>query len=700
MNARWWWLGYAVTAAMMLTAMGWFTATVRSGQVAERKAERAAFADETARLALWRMDSRLATVIAREAGRPYVTYNAFYPAAGALDKKIDNSYAHINQGDVIIPSPLLGMEQEEVLLYVQYAADGSATSPQVPVGLLRKNAVPNYCTVQQVEMYSHRLANFSALVTREILDDQLKANPATLSETTINRSLFACDIAPSDHNAVSVINADRNGPSHAPTNAQQNPTQNALRVINPVATSPDQQNESSFGSRSSKEQVARFNNSNDLNSKTQQEANRQSEQQLSSIQTLNPMTSPTTKPSSISSADEHKTLSTNSNHTSGPTAADFEKIAGQAFRLPAQQTLSAEIMRPLWLRGNPAKGQASADALVLARRVRVDSTDWLQACWLDWPLIKKQLLTSIHDLLPEADVIPATQTFTQPHRLATLPFMLVPGNALPDWQEPVTSSATLPMIGAWSGVLIALIAGGVLLGGALALSERRGAFVSAVTHELRTPLTTFRLYTDLLADGQITDAKERQRCLDTLRVEADRLGHLVENVLGYAQLERNPLPAAALGIAALINGMRERLSERAGRVGLELLTLVAPDVQVLAVRGEAQAIERVLVNLVDNACKYAANAADRRLHLEVARHDNGNHISFTIRDHGPGISPDLIGKLFTPFAKSAAEAAVTAPGIGLGLALSRRLARQLNGDLTYHQPKDGGAAFTLTFPQA
>ena len=698
MNARWWWLGYAVTAAMMLTAMGWFTATVRSGQVAERNAERAAFADENARLALWRMDSHLATVIAREAGRPYVTYNAFYPAAGALDKKIDNSYANINQGDVIIPSPLLGIEQEEVLLYVQYAADGSATSPQVPVGLLRKNAVPNYCTVQQVETYSHRLAHFSALIPREILDDQLKANPATLSETTMNRSLLVCAQLSPANNATGLFNVPRNGSDHAQTNAPQKIAQNAQNSFDQGILLPDQKNSSAIGNRNGKEQAARYNSYGDLNVRNQQEANRNFEQQLTSIQALNPKISPATSPSSIPSSGDSKILSSKSEPKSGLTATEFEKISDQALHLTLQQTLFAEIMRPLWLHGNLSKGQASADALVLARRVRVDSTDWLQACWLDWPLIKKQLLTSIQDLLPEADVIPATETSTQPHRLATLPFMLIPGNALPDWQEPVTSSATLPMIGAWSGVIIALIAGGVLLGGALALSERRGAFVSAVTHELRTPLTTFRLYTDLLADGQITDAKERQRCLDTLRVEADRLGHLVENVLGYAQLERNPLPTTALGIAALIDGMRERLSERAGRVGLELITSVAPDTLALAVRGEAQAIERVLVNLVDNACKYAAKAADRRLHLDVARH--GNDIGFTIRDHGPGIPTDLIGKLFTPFAKSAAEAAITAPGIGLGLALSRRLARQLGGDLTSEPPKDGGAAFALTLPRA
>ncbi|HEX3133580.1 MAG TPA: ATP-binding protein, partial [Planctomycetota bacterium] len=154
----------------------------------------------------------------------------------------------------------------------------------------------------------------------------------------------------------------------------------------------------------------------------------------------------------------------------------------------------------------------------------------------------------------------------------------------------------------------------------------------------------------------------------------------------------------ALGIAALLDGMQSRLSERAGRVGLELVVEIAGDVRALAVRGEAQAVERILVNLVDNACKYAAMATDRRLHLTVTR--QARLASFSVRDHGPGIAPDLRRRLFTPFAKSAAEAATTAPGIGLGLALSRRLARQLGGDLRCDAPADGGAAFVLELPIA
>ncbi len=69
------------------------------------------------------------------------------------------------------------------------------------------------------------------------------------------------------------------------------------------------------------------------------------------------------------------------------------------------------------------------------------------------------------------------------------------------------------------------------------LSERRRIFVSAVTHELRTPLTTFRLYTDMLADGMVSGEEKRRSYLERLRGEAQRLSHLVENVLFYARLE-------------------------------------------------------------------------------------------------------------------------------------------------------------------
>src|SRR5207237_3736092 len=130
---------------------------------------------------------------------------------------------------------------------------------------------------------------------------------------------------------------------------------------------------------------------------------------------------------------------------------------------------------------------------------------------------------------------------------------------------------------------------GLLLAGVASLSERRGAFVSAVTHELRTPLTTLRMYTEMLSEGMVADETQRRTYLQTLRAEADRLGHLVENVLAYSRLERkragyevSPAPLGqALGRAI------QRLEERARQAGMALNSDIPSAVASTTVRTNA-----------------------------------------------------------------------------------------------------------------
>jgi C4-dicarboxylate-specific signal transduction histidine kinase len=109
-------------------------------------------------------------------------------------------------------------------------------------------------------------------------------------------------------------------------------------------------------------------------------------------------------------------------------------------------------------------------------------------------------------------------------------------------------------------------------------------------------------------------------------------------------------------------------------------------------------VEQVLFNLVDNACKYAGAAADKRIHLSVGPH--GRLAAIVVGDRGPGLSPTVRRRLFRSFSKSAEEAAASAPGIGLGLALSRRLARDMGGDLRLDENAAGGASFILSLPKA
>ncbi|MCX5677204.1 MAG: ATP-binding protein, partial [Planctomycetota bacterium] len=116
-----------------------------------------------------------------------------------------------------------------------------------------------------------------------------------------------------------------------------------------------------------------------------------------------------------------------------------------------------------------------------------------------------------------------------------------------------------------------------------------------------------------------------------------------------------------------------------------------------AVRADPSAVEQILFNLVDNACKYAAGAADKRIHL-VAR-AAGDRAALEVCDHGPGLSARDARRLFRPFSKSARDAAHSAPGVGLGLALSRRLAREMGGDLVLIPRPADGACFAVSLPR-
>jgi signal transduction histidine kinase len=219
-----------------------------------------------------------------------------------------------------------------------------------------------------------------------------------------------------------------------------------------------------------------------------------------------------------------------------------------------------------------------------------------------------------------------------------------------------------------------------------------------VTHELRTPLTTFRLYTEMLDEGMVVGADSQRSYLKTLRAEADRLGHLVENVLAFARLERGRAADGreVVAPAELLDRLVPRLASRARQAGMELL--VGPVETEARVRVDLSVVDQILSNLVDNAVKYAGDAPDRRIHLDVW--PAGRWLTVCVRDHGRGLSPGVYRRLFRPFSKSAHEAAHSAPGVGLGLALSRRLARTLGGDLRLQANGPLGACFELTLPLA
>jgi signal transduction histidine kinase len=352
---------------------------------------------------------------------------------------------------------------------------------------------------------------------------------------------------------------------------------------------------------------------------------------------------------------------------------------------PRPTTIREGISRPVWI----------DDKLLFAHRVQRGDNTVIQGCWLDWAGLRSELLSEVADLLPGADLV-AAPPGERWHVLATLPVQLtVPVPPLPDsgW-----SPIRLALAAVWGCLAMAALACAWLLAGVVALSERRASFVSAVTHELRTPLTTFRMYAEMLAGDMVPSPEQRKKYLETLCVEADRLTHLVDNVLLYARLERCKPGKNRTTVTAsqLVDRFDSRLSDRAAQADMQLQLHVSDEVNQVTLSTDPGAVEQIIFNLVDNACKYASPTDDRRIVLSVE--PAGAQLNLSVRDFGPGLSKAARRRLFEPFSKSSEEAAVTAPGVGLGLALCRRLATELGGRLTLREASPG-AEFVLSLPR-
>jgi signal transduction histidine kinase len=370
-----------------------------------------------------------------------------------------------------------------------------------------------------------------------------------------------------------------------------------------------------------------------------------------------------------------------------PAAREFQSRSQQAAKVAANSPALNGIPAPPPAAGGPAPQPGPmtahwiAGSLVLVRR----TGPTVQAVICDWAAWRRDLLATVADLVPGADLRPVADDPLE-RRMAALPVALVvPAEAPP---LPATTVAVLGL--AWAGVAIGIVAAAVLLAVARMLSERRAAFVSAVTHELRTPLTALRLHADLL---HADPARAGERA-PVIRGAAARLAHLVDNVLDYARIERRALPAVrAIAVADLLGPVLPLLAERLAAAGLDLEPGPLPAAMV---RAEPGAVGRILVNLADNAAKYAA--AGGRVELLVAV---GAAVEIRLRDHGPGLDPATRRRLFRPFHRSAEAAAGNAPGVGLGLALGRRLARAMGGDLRSESPAEGaGLVMVLRLARA
>ena len=279
------------------------------------------------------------------------------------------------------------------------------------------------------------------------------------------------------------------------------------------------------------------------------------------------------------------------------------------------------------------------------------------------------------------------------------------GATLPHWQVALLAAGP-PVAGAGGSVrlafalvaaalMISLLAGAGLLlweaGRRAREARQKTTFVSNVSHELKTPLTTLRLYAELLREGRVKGEEKQQHYLDVMIAECARLGRLVNNMLDFSRLEqsRRVYAVEPLELTAWLDDVLEPQRVRLRESGLQLIA--PPPEAPLNVLADRDALEQSLLNLLDNAAKYAASGGA----VEVRAQRQGGTVFLEVLDRGPGVPAELREKVFENFCRGDASLTARVPGSGLGLSIARRLLRDLGGDLLCLPREGGGACFRI-----
>jgi signal transduction histidine kinase len=225
------------------------------------------------------------------------------------------------------------------------------------------------------------------------------------------------------------------------------------------------------------------------------------------------------------------------------------------------------------------------------------------------------------------------------------------------------------------------------------LARQRAQFAAAAAHELKTPLAGLMLHSEMLAEN-LGDAASRERYAATVSSEAGRLGRVVSNMLDLSRLERgadlaHPRPGdLADFVRRFLDRTRPRLEDRGVTLEEAIQSGLPPVVF------DDDALSQILDNLFDNAEKHTRSTPDRKVCVSAELH--ADKVRITIADNGPGIPRHQRRGLFKPFDRP--DGSDGTPGLGLGLALARSLARAQGGELEL-VPADGpGTTFNLTLP--
>ena len=209
-----------------------------------------------------------------------------------------------------------------------------------------------------------------------------------------------------------------------------------------------------------------------------------------------------------------------------------------------------------------------------------------------------------------------------------------------------------------------------------------------ISHELRSPLARIRVAVEL-ARRSAGDLPEFGR----LDLESERLDALIGQILSYNKLETDAeREKSAIDLGDVVNEVRENVNYE---YGAERVTMDQPDGSAMVVQGYRGALLSALENIVRNAVRHSPESES----VAIVLAPNGSEIAIDVRDKGPGVPEEDLGKLFDPFFRTRQSAEQDGNGgTGLGLAIAERAVQLHDGQIEAHNGRDGGLVVTIRLP--
>ena len=228
------------------------------------------------------------------------------------------------------------------------------------------------------------------------------------------------------------------------------------------------------------------------------------------------------------------------------------------------------------------------------------------------------------------------------------------------------------------------------------MMQRKEDFVAAVTHELKTPLTGIRMYADMLKEGWVASPEMATDYANRILEESKRLGVLVDQVLDLAALERGvaTLHAQPGDLGPVVLAAAEMMEARAVEAGAKLNTTIATPLPPVLM--DPQLIRPLVLNLIDNAIKYGKGALEHRIDVSLQR--ERDVVVLRVSDRGQGMTAATQKTLFVPFHREGSELTRGAPGVGIGLALTKRYVDAHHAKIRVRSTRGEGTTIIVSFP--